>query len=127
MVFQFVHNLNSLDLSNNYLNDEVRFIKLLKLQVLDLSDNNLTSIQRFTFFDLPNLYVLDLSNNKINQVDLDAFYETCNVAHLNFYKNLIKFTFTTNTCIRRATPVPEVSFLNFFLQFLKTSDKEYTK
>ena len=72
--FQGLLNLETLDLSNNDLTYvDGAFANMTRLTRLDLHDNNLTSLTRFTFRDLSGLQFLLLGGNAINNIEREAF------------------------------------------------------
>jgi hypothetical protein len=77
----------------NYINkiDPDLFFKTTNLIHLDLSDNNLPSIQRLLFNDLISLNYLNLSYNNINDVDDESFFNLSSLLVLDLSKNFLSF------------------------------------
>ncbi|XP_026476085.1 toll-like receptor 7 [Ctenocephalides felis] len=90
-LFYRLEQLLVLDLSSNQLSshhiDENIFTGLIRLIVLNLSNNALTRIDSKTFKDLFFLQILDLKNNSIGYVDENAFLPLYNLHTLNLAEN----------------------------------------
>ncbi|XP_026465274.1 toll-like receptor 7 [Ctenocephalides felis] len=90
-LFHRLEQLLVLDLSSNQLSshhiDENIFTGLIRLIVLNLSNNALTRIDSKTFKDLFFLQILDLKNNSIGYVDENAFLPLYNLHTLNLAEN----------------------------------------
>ena len=56
---------------------------------LDLSDNNFTRLQNYSFVNLIQLNALNLSQNKIKFLDINAFAGLKNLTHLNLSFNYL--------------------------------------
>lgn len=81
-----VLDLSSNQLSSNHVDDET-FIGLIRLIVLNLSNNALTRIDEKTFKDLYFLQILELSNNSIGYIQENSFYPLYNLHTLNLANN----------------------------------------
>jgi hypothetical protein len=83
--------VTGLNVSNNGI-EEIRGINALKkLQELDLSGNNISKIQSWSFYDaarLKHLEILDLSNNKISKIG--NLKTLTGIRMLNLSNNLIE-------------------------------------
>lgn len=61
-----------------------------KLEILNLSHNDIFKIDEETFKNNSKLYNIDLSNNLINSIEPDSFAATGKLAYLNLAENKIK-------------------------------------
>ncbi|XP_073955146.1 toll-like receptor 7 [Choristoneura fumiferana] len=90
-VFHRLEQLLVLDLSNNQLSsshiDGRTFIGLIRLVILNLSNNALTRIDGKTFKDLFFLQILDLRNNSIGYIEDNTFLPLYNLHTLNLAEN----------------------------------------
>ncbi|XP_052000186.1 toll-like receptor 13 [Xyrauchen texanus] len=86
--FQHLPNLNSLVLDYNHIVKihEQAFLNLTKLQTLNLSCNDISSLQH-VFDDLHNLTELLLGNNKLSNIDIFLFSNLINLKTLDFRRN----------------------------------------
>jgi len=85
--------LQTLSLSNCKLGPVLgskRFSELQSLINLDISKNNIVSINYDAFQDLTNLQVLKLSLNRIVDLDHDAFHDLTNLRELDLSNNLVR-------------------------------------
>lgn len=92
-IFHKLEQLLILDLSHNNLSnnhiDNSTFSGLIRLIVLNLSQNMLNRLDSKTFRDLYFLQILDLRNNSINQIDDNTFLPLYNLHTLNLAENQI--------------------------------------
>ncbi|XP_026748858.2 toll-like receptor 7 [Galleria mellonella] len=90
-VFHRLEQLLVLDLSSNQLSsahiDGGTFIGLIRLVILNLSNNALTRIDGKTFKDLFFLQILDLKNNSIGYIEENTFLPLYNLHTLNLAEN----------------------------------------
>lgn len=90
-LFHRLEQLLVLDLSSNQLSshhiDDSIFTGLIRLIVLNLSNNALTRLDSKTFKDLFFLQILDLKNNSIGYVEENAFLPLYNLHTLNLAEN----------------------------------------
>lgn len=90
-VFHRLEQLLVLDLSNNQLSsahiDGGTYIGLIRLVILNLSNNALTRIDGKTFKDLFFLQILDLRNNSIGYIEENTFLPLYNLHTLNLAEN----------------------------------------
>ncbi|XP_041980020.1 toll-like receptor 6 [Aricia agestis] len=86
--------LEKLDLSKNRLTNgwvnRDTFAGLVRLVILNLSQNSLARLDPKSFQDLNNLQVLNLDNNEIEIISNGAFAELKNLHHLSISDNKIK-------------------------------------
>lgn len=80
--------LQSLSLRNNFINGthSKAFFHLLELRQLDLSQNKLTKLDGYLFYELPLDY-LNLSRNHISKIDPDAFRSVASLTILDLSSN----------------------------------------
>ncbi|XP_026679314.1 toll-like receptor 7 [Diaphorina citri] len=92
-LFHKLEQLLVLDLSSNHLSsnhiDETTFIGLIRLIILNLSNNELTRIDAKTFKDLVFLQRLDLRNNSIGYIEDNAFLSLYNLHTIYLSENRI--------------------------------------
>ncbi|XP_047518359.1 toll-like receptor 7 [Pieris napi] len=90
-IFNRLEQLIFLDLSSNQLTsnhvDDGTFLGLIRLIVLNLSNNALTRIDGKTFKDLFVLQILNLKNNSIGYIEDNAFLPLYNLHTLNLAEN----------------------------------------
>lgn len=90
-LFHHLEQLIVLDLSSNQLTsnhiDDATFKGLIRLIVLNLSNNALTRIDGKTFKDLFFLQILNLKNNSIGYIEENAFMPLYNLHTLNLAEN----------------------------------------
>ncbi|XP_022129543.2 toll-like receptor 7 [Pieris rapae] len=90
-VFHRLEQLFVLDLSNNQLSsahiDGSTFVGLIRLIILNLSNNALTRIDNKTFKDLFVLQILDLRNNSIGYIEENTFLPLYNLHTLILAEN----------------------------------------
>lgn len=90
-VFHRLEQLLILDLSSNQLRsthiDGGTFVELIRLVILNLSNNALTRIDGKTFKDLFCLQILDLKNNSIGYIEENTFLPLYNLHTLNLAEN----------------------------------------
>ncbi|CAF4851111.1 unnamed protein product [Pieris macdunnoughi] len=90
-IFNRLEQLIFLDLSSNQLTsnhvDDGTFLGLIRLIVLNLSNNALTRIDGKTFKDLFVLQILNLKNNSIGYIEDNAFLPLYNLNTLNLAEN----------------------------------------
>ncbi|GBP85498.1 Toll-like receptor 7 [Eumeta japonica] len=90
-VFHRLEQLLVLDLSNNQISsahvDGGTFVGLIRLVILNLSNNALTRIDGKTFKDLFFLQILDLRNNSIGYIEENTFLPLYNLHTLNLAEN----------------------------------------
>ncbi|CAK1555206.1 unnamed protein product [Leptosia nina] len=90
-VFHRLEQLFVLDLSNNQLSsahiDGSTFVGLIRLIILNLSNNALTRIDNKTFRDLFVLQILDLRNNSIGYIEENTFLPLYNLHTLILAEN----------------------------------------
>ncbi|XP_017780514.1 PREDICTED: adhesion G protein-coupled receptor A3 [Nicrophorus vespilloides] len=78
-----------LNLSSNYLTTFTPKVQFIALQKLDLSRNQLTTLQNNQFSEIPNLHRLDLSGNSIKHIDTLAFANLKHLERLKLNQNQI--------------------------------------
>ena len=90
--FSDLKQLIALDLSTNQITSLERkhFSGLEKLKYLNLKGNKIESIEENVFSSLKNLEVLDLSWNMIEKLSANSFAELSNLKHLNLNYNKLK-------------------------------------
>jgi hypothetical protein len=95
--FKGAQNLYLLDLSFNQLSsiDVNAFRGLSKLSYLYLQNNKLTTLNSQTFAPLSSLYYLNLSNNQISSLDKDIFRNLTNLRFLIANNNSLQTLDTT--------------------------------
>lgn len=77
--------------SNNIISiQDKSFFNLVILIKLDLSSNSLTHLTNLTFAGLINIEYMNLSNNRIEQLPYDVFYELKYLSTLDLSSNRIK-------------------------------------
>lgn len=90
-IFHRLEQLIVLDLSSNQITsnhiDDGTFLGLIRLIVLNLSNNALTRIDGKTFKDLFFLQILNLKNNSIGYIEENAFLPLYNLHTLNLAEN----------------------------------------
>ncbi|GBP41180.1 Toll-like receptor 7 [Eumeta japonica] len=90
-IFHRLEQLIVLDLSSNQLSsshiDDGTFVGLIRLIVLNLSNNALTRVDGKTFKDLFFLQILNLKNNSIGYIEENAFLPLYNLHTLNLAEN----------------------------------------
>ncbi|CAH2253955.1 toll-like receptor 5 [Pelobates cultripes] len=59
------------------------------LQILDISDGSIFSLNPYTFANLSQLLLLNLAENKINRINMYAFHGLNSLLHLNLSNNLL--------------------------------------
>ena len=80
--------LELLDLSNNELTVLPRgAFSGLKLQTLNLSSSNISTVNADAFSGLNELQILDLSSNTISTINVDTFSVLCNLLSLDLRDN----------------------------------------
>jgi hypothetical protein len=82
-------NIKILDLSNSnisHLNKDI-FNNLTQLQVLKIYNNKLTELDKDIFKNLSQLEELSISNNKVTELDKNIFKNLTNLKVLNLYYN----------------------------------------
>ncbi len=96
--FRGLNNLEELSLAHNLIkslpaNPSNHFRDLLKLKILDLSENSIQSLQSETFKGLKSLIKLSLSSNHLTRIERDLFQnsELNNLQILNLSMNQINF------------------------------------
>lgn len=83
------HNLYVFQNGINYLQEQ-DFLGLADLELLDLSQNELSEIPNGVFGSLKSLRNLDLSSNKITRISKDSFSGLVNLERLYIHNNLIQ-------------------------------------
>ncbi|XP_076472720.1 uncharacterized protein LOC143302089 [Babylonia areolata] len=85
--------LHKLNLSHNEIQsmEGQAFQDLHYLQMLDLSHNQLSSISKFVFADLPNLRVLNLDNNRLINFPLGSFSNVPRLETLRLNNNKLSY------------------------------------
>ncbi|NP_001116821.1 18 wheeler precursor [Bombyx mori] len=90
-IFHRLEQLIVLDISSNQLTsnhiDDGTFLGLIRLIVLNLSNNALTRVDGKTFKDLFVLQILNLKNNSIGYIEDNAFLPLYNLHTLNLAEN----------------------------------------
>jgi Leucine-rich repeat (LRR) protein len=91
-LFQNMTKLEVIELSNTGLDsiEDLNLIKFKNLKKLDLSKNNLTNITFDSFKNLNNLQYLDLSDNQISNMDPEIFRIINNVLLINLENNKLQ-------------------------------------
>lgn len=84
--------LQTLDLSNNYIEylppDTFKFS--VKIQVLNLAENDITEIAHGSFRNLGDLRIVDLSSNLIRSLP-DSLFQSDDLARLDISNNQVSF------------------------------------
>ncbi|XP_038211120.1 protein artichoke-like [Zerene cesonia] len=97
-------NLLYLNVSGNSLNGSVKkdtFSPAQYLTVLDISNFNLTKIEKQAFVQMPVVVRINMSHNAISDIDPDNFNETNNLYSLDIsYNNLTNFDVNSNRLSR---------------------------
>ncbi|KAL1373590.1 hypothetical protein pipiens_005133 [Culex pipiens pipiens] len=90
-MLSFYHKLEVLDLSFNEISDlgSRNFDTQESLKMLNLSDNALVTIPKDAFKGLRKLQILKLCNNRIETIHTTAFYDLRNLLELDFSNNAI--------------------------------------
>ena len=85
-------NLEFLDISENNLKslDFLNFSQFSKLKTLISSNNNVRKINKITFHGMTELIFVDLSQNNIESLDFDVFFEGNKILDFRIYSNKIK-------------------------------------
>ncbi|XP_057337609.1 protein toll-like [Microplitis mediator] len=96
-LFNFCDNLKTLNLSSNHLSTnsfdpDIPFPILNKLESLDLSNNNITSLNRTFLTGLSSLRYLYMSHNNMRTIDPLAFQSQQNLRTLDLSHNNLVFT-----------------------------------
>lgn len=89
----FSHSLENLNFSFNSLSPSLpksAFKGLKKLKLLDLSGNNLTTLDRSDFLEVTTLMTLNLSRNSLTKLPSSIFARTAQLVHLDLSHNLLK-------------------------------------
>jgi Leucine-rich repeat (LRR) protein len=92
--FEIFENLEELSVNFNFNDCSVESTALTglrKLNKLNLSENRLTSLDKYAFASLASLTSLDLSGNRIKRVNESTFRGLVNLQEMNLSKNCIEF------------------------------------
>lgn len=89
-LIKFPISLQTLNVSNNFLNSSISLNYLINLEYLDISFNNFTLISYHLFDNLKSLYYLSIRNNRINKIEVGCFREAKLLRELDLSNNKIK-------------------------------------
>ncbi|XP_071960126.1 uncharacterized protein [Antedon mediterranea] len=94
LMFKGLHNLTTLDLSNNWIKtfESACFSSLANLTRLDLYNNNITRIENQTFSALTSLQFLDMEKNNVSVIFSGFFVSLSksNMSYINLKLNGVK-------------------------------------
>ncbi|CAH1796813.1 unnamed protein product [Owenia fusiformis] len=95
--FTDIHQLTTLYLNDNHLDDITHIFKgLKKLQTLNCSSNQITMIGKGDMYDLRDLQFFDIGTNKLSVIEEDAFSELQKLTFLDLRENRLTTVPTDN-------------------------------